>query len=50
MNKYDYARRLKRMVHEECKINDLETKIARKSAKYYQQMGQCLKKYTEIII
>lgn len=38
MSKYDFARRIKRIVHEECEIVKVETKIAHKSAKYYEQM------------
>ncbi|XP_037823797.1 kinetochore protein Spc25-like [Lucilia sericata] len=39
MSKYDFARRIKRIVHAECDITKVETKIAHKSAKYYEQMS-----------
>lgn len=38
MSKYDLAKRLKRMVREECEIVKLESEIARQSAKYYEQL------------
>ncbi|KAM7363719.1 spc25 [Cochliomyia hominivorax] len=39
MSKYDFARRLKRMVHEGCEVLKIETKITHKSTKYYEQIS-----------
>ncbi|XP_075147790.1 spc25 [Haematobia irritans] len=39
MSKYAYAKRLRRMLNNECEIAAMETKIARKSAKCYEKIA-----------
>ncbi|XP_061391950.1 kinetochore protein Spc25-like [Musca vetustissima] len=40
MSKYDFSKRLKRMLNNECEIVEMETNVARKCAKHYEQMTQ----------
>ncbi|XP_073815653.1 spc25 [Musca autumnalis] len=40
MSKYEFAKRLKRMLNNECEITEMETHVARKCAKHYEQMTQ----------
>lgn len=40
MSRYNYAKRLKRMLDNECEITRMETRIARKSAKYYETISE----------